>query len=168
MGQVVFPDDVRVNGNLSAGSFSPPADSIGDNAVQTPSGTDPGIQVSKLEHRFHAVYADESATTTASEARVIHVARRAGTIEEFGAGSVVAAVGGATVTVDLLVNGSSVLTSTFVLDNANSAYDFETGTINTPTLAAGDVVEASWVAAAGGGTIPLGFYVEARIKENAS
>lgn len=164
MAQSKINQDLHVNGTLSAKAFTPPAGSITAAAI----AGNTGIDADDLEHRYYGTYADESGAATATEARVLHVARFAGTINDFRAGHVSVCAGAATVVVDLLVNGSSVLTGTFTLDNANTNRVAEAGTINTPAYSAGDVIEASWTATAGGGTLGDGFFCQVEVDEAAS
>ena len=69
---------------------------------------------------------------------------------------VVANQSGATVTVDFKKNGTTVLSSTIQLDDADAARHVEEGTISVPTGADGDVYEAVVTVNAGGGTLGEG------------
>jgi len=138
---------------------------VGDDEVKVGAG----IAATKLEHQHRAVYEQESDTTAAAETRVVHVVRgTSGTLKAINAGCVTACVGNATVTVDLLVNGASVLTATFDLTSAESAYELVAGTIDTDTLEAGDVVEIDIAVAAGTGTLGKGVFAYVDIHEDES
>jgi len=127
-----------------------------------------GIAASKLEHDHRASYVQESDTTAAAETRVVHVVHgTTGQIMAVKAGCVTPCVGDATITVDLLVNGSSVLTTTFNCTSSQSAYDLVAGAINTDTLATGDVIEIAITVAAGTGTLAKGVFAYVDIHEDA-
>lgn len=126
------------------------------------------IAASKLEHSHRHTYAQESATTAAAEDRVMHVVDgTAGTIQLFEAGAVVANIGNATVTVDLLKDGASVLTSAISLTSSEAAYETVIGVIDTNTLVDGDVLEVSVTVSAGTGTLATGVFVSLDVDEDA-
>lgn len=162
----------RIEGNLIVtGRMTPqtgldiPASSVTDAAVHPTAA----ISAAKLQHQFEPVYAQASATTAFTESRVLHVVRGAtATVEAFHAGSVVACLGAATITVDLKKNGASVLSAPIVLDNANVARVLEAATIASPNLVAGDVLECIITATAGGGTLGTGFFARAIVREAAA
>ncbi len=164
--QTIFNGDWFVNGALNAQSFGPPAGCIDDTAVEAAAG----IQASKLQHQYEKVFCPLASTVTAAtERRVVHVVRgTTGTIQEFRCGVVTACIGAATVTFDLKKNGTTVLTATTVLDNTNLAYTTEAAAGFTSTaLVAGDVLEVTLAAAAGGGTIGLGAFAVLNLREDA-
>lgn len=158
-------DDGEFRGAVAfTGSMTMPSQTVGDAEVKT---TDP-IDAEKLEHQHRGVYAQESATTAADEARVVHVVvGTTGEIQAFQAGSVVACVGDDTVDVDLLKDGVSVLVAAITLDNANVAYTPEAATIDTAAVAAGDVLEVSIDATHNTGTLALGVYAVVDLFEDA-
>ena len=128
---------------------------VGDSQVASLAG----IAASKLEHQHRPNYSQESDTTTADEAHVIHAVKgTAGTLKTFEIGQVVANIGAATVTVDLLKNGVSVLVAAVELTAVEAAYAMKAGTIDTAAVAADDILEVSVVAVAGGGTIGKGVF----------
>ena len=119
-----------------------------------------GVEASKLEHQHRCTYAQESATTAAAGLdEVIHVVKgTTGTLKTFVAGNVVANVAGATITVDLLKNGVSILDAAIELDNTDLAYIPKAGVIDTAAVVADDVLEVVVTVAAGGGTIGKGVF----------
>ena len=142
-----------------------PDDCVGDDQVDS---SHP-VTAEKLEHQHRAIYEQESGTTAAAEARVVHVVRgTTGSIEQVRAGCVVACIGDATVTVDLLVNGASVLTAAFDLSSSQSAYELVTGVIDDGDLEDGDVVEVSVTVNAGTGTLGEGVFAEVDVHEDHS
>lgn len=161
MAQSRFEGDVHVAGALSCKTFSPPASSITNTAVKA----DAGISATKLEHRFQLVAAQAN-TAAADETRVIHVVYGAtGSIVAFKAGSIAKAVGDAITTVDLKVNGSSVLSAVITLDSANTNRVAESGTVSTPALVAGDVLEIVIDGTIGTGTLPTGVFAQVTLTE---
>ena len=80
----------------------------------------------------------------------------------------VAALTTATVTVDLKKNGTTVLTGVITLDNGNTAYIPEAGSLGTATYGNDDVLTLVIVAAASGGTLPTGLGVTVILREDAA
>ena len=161
----IVQGDQVVTGQLVAqGGFVPPAGSIGDAAIAAAAG----LSASKLQHEHRKSYAQESATAAADEARVLHTVRgAAGTIKSFVAGAVVPAVGDAIVEIDLLKDGVSVLDAAIEVNVAHAAYEVVAGTIDTPTVAAGDVLEVSIDGTIGTGTLAKGVFCELSVREDA-
>ena len=127
------------------------------------------ISASKLEHQHRAVYAQESATTAAAETLVAHVVKGTnGTLKTFKAGCVTACVGDATITVDLKVNGVSVLTAVVTLDNGQSARELVAGTIDTDSLSADDVIEVAVTVNAGTGMLGKGVFAYVDVHEDVN
>jgi hypothetical protein len=94
-------DERRPDRDESAGAGSAEVDGVAAGAA---------IAATKLEHQYILTYAQGSATTAAAATQVIHTVYGAtGDIIDFKAGSVVACTGDAAITVDLKVNGTSVL-----------------------------------------------------------
>jgi hypothetical protein len=100
-----------------------------------------------------------------AETRVVHHAYGDGDIIAVKAGSIAAAIGDSTVTIDVKKNGTTVLSSTIVLDNANAAYTAESGTLSVLTFSAGDVITVHITISAGTGTLPTGVYVAVTLNE---
>jgi len=128
-----------------------------------------GIKASKLQHQHREVYAQESAQAAAAEARVVHVVKgAAGKVRTIKAGCVTPCVGNATITVDLLKNGASILTATFDLTSSESAYELVAGTIDDDALEDGDVLEVDIAVNAGTGTPGKGVFVYVDLWEDES
>ncbi len=157
--------DVIVRGALTiTGETSMRTASVDNDAVTS----DADIDASKLEHQHRQVYAQESDTTSVTETRVVHVVDgAAGTINAFKAGSVTVCSGAATIVVDLLKNGVSVLSAGITLDTGNSIRVVEAGTISSASVAAGDVLEVDVTATAGGGTLGKGVFAYVDLYEDA-
>lgn len=162
--------DLYVNGNLQAVSMTLPLGSVGNSQVAAGSGAGNGVAASKLQHEYTRTHADTKTVTATTMQKTIHVAHGAtGTVTEFRVGAVVANIGAATVTFDLLKNGVSILTGVVTLTNAQAAYSGQlTGTLTGgASYVVGDVFEAKMVATAGGGTLATGIFAMATFTEDA-
>jgi hypothetical protein len=166
MAQDIVNNDLLINGNVNCTQLTVSQASIADAAITASAK----IQSSKLEHRFMPQYAQESATTATSEARMVHRVRGAtATILDYTAGVVVANAGGATVTFDLLKNGVSILTSVITIDNTTTAYTVKVaGGFTSTALLLNDVLEIKLVAALGGGTLAKGAFAQVNLREDAA
>lgn len=146
-------DNLHVAGRLSCTELSIPAATV----------------VDSLNLEFRRVITYSQANGAASdETRVIHnVCGTTGTIVGFKAGSIAKAVGDSTVTVDLKKNGTTVLSGVITLDNANTAYLAESGTVTSAGLAVGDTLTIVIDATIGTGTLPTGVFVTLVLDEDA-
>jgi hypothetical protein len=125
-----------------------------------------GLATSALKHQY-AARLNQPNTAATAETRAVHeVVGATATALRFAAGSVAIAVGAATVTVDVKKNGTSILSAPITLDNANTAYVAEEGTISTPGAVAGDVYTIVTTATAGGGTLPTGVFATLTLDED--
>ena len=126
-----------------------------------------GIEAEKLEHH-HSITGNQPNTAATTETRVIHsVYGTTGDVLAFEAGSIVAATGNATVTLDLKKNGTTILAAVVTLDSANTAYIIEAGSIATAPIVDGDVLEVVIVATVGTGALPTGLFYNLRLNEDA-
>ncbi len=155
--------DVVIRGNLHPTSFTPPALCIGDDAVENAAG----IAADKLEHQHvKTMWLSDHATDFAATRRVLHCVYGAtADLIEFSAGSTVLAGATTTVTLDLLKNGTTVLTTTVTLDSTNTAYILEDAVILTATAVTGDVLEVN--ATITGTNEPKGVFCRLVIREDA-
>lgn len=155
--------DVTVDRLFVKNQITTPAAQFGNSAIEPAAG----IAASKLDHQRSRGFAITSATTVATTRQVLFIAREAGTLRDFAATLVDACAGAATVVVDLLKNGTTVLTATADLDSGDADYDVVAATIDAAAedFVAGDVFEVDVVATAGGGTLGKGLAVEARFDE---
>lgn len=148
--------DTSINGNISANSMTPIANSVTNASVQVGAAVDGA----KLGSILRKMYSQPNVAAT-SERRVIYRAHAAGTVLNFRAGSIAIAVGAATVTLDLKKNGVSILTVVITLDTANVAFVSEEATLTGGApYAVGDVFDVTVTATAAGGTLPTGVYAE--------
>lgn len=155
--------DVHINGALTCRELGVPDGTVDNAGV----AADAGIEDTKLQHQ-HRIGFDQPNTAATSETRAkFRCYGATGIIRAFHAGSIAAAVGDSTVTVDLRKNGVSVLTAVITLDNANAARVAEAGTLAITTLVAGDVLEIVTVATIGTGTLPTGVFASITLAEDA-
>lgn len=156
-------DDIYFSGNVRCKNIILNAGAVDDNAV----ADDAGITYDKLQHE-HRVNYNQNGTAAAATVAVYRCRGATGTIIGVAAGSIAACVGDSTVTIDVKKNGTTVLASTIVLDNANSAYTGETGSLSVTSLAAGDVLTVVVTVSAGTGTLATGLYVSLSVAEDAT
>lgn len=159
----VFDGDVIVRGELRPAGVSLPNNSVGNAQVNA---ADP-ILATKLGHQYAAIFAQARGSAAATERRAVHVARGAGTLADVRASLTQACAGAATITVQVLKNGTNVLTSTLTLDNTTTAFTNVLGVFSATSYAAGDVWEVSVTATAGGGTLGQGVVVGVFLREAA-
>lgn len=148
--------DLYVGGNLRANSLSLPANCVGDNQVAASAGP---IQYNKLQQQRAIKYAQKYGTAVVSERTGFHIGIGAGSVILFFAALAVPCVGAATVTIDLLRNGTTVLSGLITLNNSVTAFTSVVGTFSSSTYSSGDVYEVNVTATAGGGTIGQGLTV---------
>jgi len=126
------------------------------------------LDPTKMRHQYCSVFAQANSAAASDTGRVIHVVKGAtGTVVAFRAGSIVAATGNATVTVDLKKNGTTMLSAVITLDSSNVAYILEEGTLSVTAVVAGDVLTLVIVATVGTGALPTGLFAEVVVREDA-
>jgi hypothetical protein len=103
-----------------------------------------------------------------AERKVIYEARSAGTVLDFRAGSIAKALGGATVTIDLLKNGTTMLTTPLVLNSSNVNYTAAAASLASTSFSQNDVLEVNQTVAVGGGTLPTGVYASLTVNTDAT
>lgn len=165
MSLTVLPTDLLVQGVLASQILNIPASTVVDAAVNAAAG----IQASKLQHQHEHFASDTFATTTAVYRKVIHAVQgTTAALVRFAVGVTTAALGGATVTVDLFKNGSTILSGVITIDNTLTAFALRSGSFTSAACVAGDVFELKIATAAtGGGTLPAGFFSHFVIREDA-
>jgi len=112
----VLDDDVTIRGTLSPESINMPQNAISADA-QIKAGTN--ISADKTQTHIYRTHAQPNTAATA-ETRAMFVARKAGTVKEVLVGSIARATGDSTTTVNVLKNGTTILSSSVVLNNANA------------------------------------------------
>ena len=150
---------------LTATNFTPPAGSIKNTSIEAATG----IAATKLEHPIRVTVCQESDTTATDQTFVAHsVYGATGTIVAFEVGCITPPVGAATIDVDLLVGGASVLSEAVQLTSATAARTVAAGTVSSADLADGDCVEVDIDETTGGGTQGKGVYATVVIHEDAA
>ena len=160
-----FQGDVVVTGRLIPQSFTAPADSVGDAAIPALAA----IDADKLEHRYACVYSQVATADAAVDRKIVHVVDGdTGTIESFAAGSRVVAGATTTVVVDLLKNGTTVLSGTITLDDTNTNYVLEDAPgFASTALVQGDVLEVRVVSVTGTNE-PVGLFARLVVTERVT
>ena len=143
-----------------------PANSIGDREFKS---SDP-LAAGKVKHRARYAYSQGNVAAV-TETRGLGIVHGVGVFKGVYVSNSARATGNATVTVDVRLNGVTVLTAPVTLNNANPAagagFASMQGVISgTPALAKGDVIDAVITAAAGTGVLPTQVMVEAVTEEN--
>lgn len=155
-----YPHDVDVGGLLRAKEMDIPAGTVeaSDVAAATQFAADNQIE------RHNIVLSQPNSNATA-ETRVIHSAYKPGTVMAFAAGSIVAATGDSTVTIDLKKNGVSVLSAPIVLNNANTADVPEAAIISVGPYTSDDTFTIVQTVSAGSGDLPDGVFWRLVVEE---
>lgn len=161
---MITEDMATHKGQQTFRSIVLPAACVGNNEVKD---SDP-IEQDKLEHQHRVNYSQAHGSASVDERRVVHVVRGAGaTLKQVVAGVSVACLSGATITVDVLKNGTTILTAPIEIDDADVAYDLVAGVIDDADLAQDDVLEVVVDVTAGGGTVGQGVFAALTIAEDA-
>lgn len=152
-------DQHFANNVVIAGTLTAPAGSITNNNILASAG----IVTSKLDHLFIMPYFKVG--TVATETAGIYVARKAGTVKSVEAFMIGANASGATVTVNVLKNGTTILSANASFSDSDAARAVKTGTISSAAYVDGDVFEVVVTATAGGGTVGTGLHVGVEFDE---
>jgi len=157
--------NTHIVGTLSATAMTLPSGCV-DNAKVAAAA---GVDASKLEHQHQITLAQDNGSAAVAQTRVVHVVYGAtGTLLALQAGCETPNVGDATITVDLHVNGSSVLSAAIELSSSQSAYELVEGVISSAGLSADDVIEIVIAVNAGTGTLGQGVFANLVLREDAA
>jgi len=159
-----WPGDLHVAGNLSADSMSPPDGSVGDSAIEA------GANVSALKLEQQYMPTVRTAGAVANKTEVLHVANAPGTLFEISAGTITLCTGTASITIDVLKNGVSVLSADLVLDSGNTARVLELASLDPAAVDydAGDWFEVTITIATPTGAVGSGLVVRGLFREEAA
>jgi hypothetical protein len=159
-----LPHGVTVEGPARfLGTVALPANSIGDGNV---SPNDP-LDCDKVRHQYAGLMAQPHGTAATAQRQIVRVVQGAGEIVSVNTTVSVAATGDSKVTIDVKKNGTTVLDSTYVIDNGDAAYDLVPGDlVASPTVAAGDVIEVVQTVSLGTGTLPQGVATVVEFRED--
>lgn len=160
----ILDGSYHVAGNLSANSMTVPSNAVGNSAIRS---GDP-IDASKLENQQVITKHLSAHATAASVTRqVIHAVYGAtATLIAFHVGCTVAPTGADTVTINLKRNGTNILSGDITLDNTNTNFIVEAGTLTTTDVVAGDVIEVDVSAVSG--TTAKGLFARLIVREQPS
>lgn len=162
-GSNIVDGDLRVRGTLVPDTLRYPAASLANADVSASAA----IATTKLRHR-HVRSWQQPNTAATAETRTIHVVTLPGLINAVKVGSIAAAIGDSTVTVDVKKNNTSVLSSTVTLNSSNTARIAVAGTVSgaQDDVVVGDWIEVVITVSAGTGTLPTGVFVQVEIDED--
>lgn len=157
----VIDTDLNIQGHLTARTMKIPSGTLTNDGVNGSAA----IAATKIQKPRLVEYPTSGTATSATVP--IYVCNGAtATVMGIKAGSIAACIGGATVTVDLRKNGSTILSAVITLDSGNTARIMEAGTISNSSLVAADFLELVIVATTGGGTLATGLLVQVEIHED--
>lgn len=156
--------DMFVDGNLSAKGLTVPAGSVSDTNVAAGA---PGsyIAAEKVRLQAHKLYT-QNGPAVAEDRAIYRSYGLTGTVLTFVAGSIVAAIGADTVTVDCKKNGTSILAAPITLNSSNTARVAASATLATTTVVAGDLFEVVVITNHTSGTLPSGIFAELVLDED--
>lgn len=161
----VIAGNLTVQGRLTPAQIGLPATCVGNNQINP---SDPP-QAVNLQHQHQKTYGQPTGAVVASATRQpLHLAYGAGTVVAVRAKLAVACVGAATVTVDVVKNGTTILSGAISFGSGDAANAVKSGTITVPAYVAGDDLSATVVATAGGGTVGQGLTVDVVAREAAA
>lgn len=170
MSQTTIPNDLHVQGALSCQTFSPPASSITNAAIVA----NAAIAATKVVHRRGLDYCQLASGAIAAETRELHIVYGAtGTLIAFKAAITGTIATGAdrTVTVDLHKSTgaaafATVLSATIGFTNASVLRTVVSGTINSTSLVAGDILRIVVTVAGSAGNQALGLVATLTLDED--
>lgn len=166
MAQVLRLDgDFFLNGTFTATTNIPSALAVTNAQVAAAAA----IAATKLQHQYGKHYSQAQGTAVAADRRIVHVVYGlTAAILSLRVGAAVAAIGDSTLTVDLLKNGTTILSGTVTLTSSNAAYSLSDPSGFTSTaLVVGDVLEVKVTVSAGTGTLAKGVFAQLNLREDA-
>jgi hypothetical protein len=135
--QSIIHNDVLFTGTVTFVGMVLPASVIGNTQIATAAG----IAASKLEHQDHSVYQQANGTANvAKRVGVKIVYGTTGVVLALKARNTTTATGSDKTRIDLLKNGSTMLSALLDLD-ATAAVAVQTASLASTALVAGDVLE---------------------------
>jgi hypothetical protein len=157
----VLQGDVTTTGVLNCKQL------ISREATITNAMIDPtaGIAATKIQ-KPRRIHYGQSGTAAAATIPIYVCNGATAAVESIRVGSIAACIGGATVTVDLKKNGTTILSSVVTLNSSNTARIVVDGTVSSPNLVADDFLELVITAAVGGGTLATGLFVQVEVFED--
>jgi hypothetical protein len=166
--------DVNIQGVITCTQISPNQACIGDGQINASSAQP--INGSKVQHENPGITGGVQlfgpTTTVATVTQTLGMAINGGVVQLFKCWIEVAAVGAATVTLDLQKSTgggayATILTGLITLNNATVIRIAASGTLTGgATYVAGDILRTVVTATAGGGTLPQGLTLILQTKEN--
>ena len=154
---------LHVDGNLTMKTIGLPAGGV----VNTHVSENAGLDATKLKHQYEITQAQGSGDNVAAETQVRHlVYGTTGEVIAFEGGSIVAGLGTYEVTIDLLKNGTTVLTTPVVLTTNETAMEVVSSVIGTTPLVANDVLEVDISITGTTGTAAQGVFSRLVVRED--
>ena len=155
--------DLVVTGQIVATTNKPTADTVGDSEMDA---TDP-IGTDKMLKPVKAFFSQAQGTDSTAVTQTVHVGRFGGTINDVRATIETAPTGGdKTVTIDVLKNGTTVLSSTQSFSASDANGDVKVATLSVTSYVADDVIEVDIAVAGSTGSQGQGVAVIVDMQEN--
>jgi hypothetical protein len=156
---------LTVNGRLTCDELLIPDGTVTDAMVNQAAA----IAATKLEHQHEINFSQAHGTAATAERRVIHTVYGGdASLVSISAGVTVACSGvGATITVDVYLNGTTVLSAPISIDRFTATYTPTYGAFTETAAEADDVLEVVVTASAGAGTLGQGLFVSLIVYEDS-
>ena len=168
MSQTVFPNDVRVNGTLSAQTVNLPSSSVQNQHIIAAAG----IDATKLQHQHALKYVQDGGTNVVSATVPLHVFRATAEIVGVEVVPIVAPDGGdLQYTVDVQKGNAgsafaTILTGVVTVDDSSVDRTPQEGTLSTTSAADGDTLQVVVTASGSTGTQGQGVLVLVTVRES--
>ncbi len=158
-------DSLHVSGHLSAASMSVPDNTIKDSAV----ASDANISAAKLQHQHHFTYVQDGTVASATTPVSLVRAQGGGTVIDVIAVLKTANTGDATVSVDVQVGGTSILTSPIQFTSADPGGTVKKATLDSSKVSRNqnDVLDVVVTASVGTGSLGQDLLVMVVVREGA-
>jgi hypothetical protein len=161
MTRSLIQGDCYVNGTLMSSVLVPSSGCISDSHIGSAANLDPA----KARRRFRAKYSTDGVPTSVTIPLHVVQSANGATAISIVAGVIVVPTGDYTITVDLLKNGTTILSAAVVLSSSSTEYTVQAGTITGATLAVDDWLDVDITVAGSSGTQGEGLFVCCEIEE---
>ncbi|KKK47116.1 hypothetical protein LCGC14_3158430, partial [marine sediment metagenome] len=159
MATSLFDGNVHVTGTLTANVLAPTTGTVTSDMIVA-GVTQQGLAATKLEQMRSITYAQPIDSVTIDQTVVLTLIYGvAGAVVSVRAGSITPCTGNATVDIDVLKDGTTILSAAIALNNAGVAYTPKSGVIAVSAIAAGDVLTVDISPTVGTGVIATGIYI---------
>ena len=141
MSASVIPTDLVVSGNISCGTLTVPANTVGNTQIQAPSPASAGIAATKVIHLIERVVATTPGSAVTTQTTLVHLVMGSScTVTGVSAVCLVAPTSSDTVTVDVKFSASgstsfaTILSGTIGFSSSSVAGTVYSGSLSTTSL----------------------------------